>query len=70
MTLRKQLNVLPQSAEVQIICGVKEEYTGVVSEARKKCQEGVLDSSAYVTKSIPLVGGRLKIVIKNKDVAI
>ena len=70
MTLRKQLNVLPQNSEVQIVCGTKEEYIGVVSDARKRCQEGLLDSSAYVAKSIPLVEGRLKIVIKSKEVAI
>ena len=69
MTLRKQLNVLPQTAEVQIVSGTKEEYAGIVSGARKACSEGILDSSAFVSKSIPLGGGILKIVIKPKKVS-
>ena len=66
MTLRKQLNVLPQSAIVQIVSGIKSEYEGSVCDARAKCQEGILDSSAYVSRAIPLVGGKLKIVIKSQ----
>ena len=68
MTLRKQLNVLPQTAEVRIVSDKAEKYAGVVSGARKACNEGILDSSAYVVKSIPVDCGILKIVIKPKKV--
>ena len=66
MTLRKQLNVLPPTSEVVIVEGSAEEYSGVVSEARRLCLSGSLDSSAYVAKSIPLGVGRIKIVVKSK----
>lgn len=68
MTLRKQLNVLPQEASVQIVEGGKVKYEGLVRDARDECKVGYLDSSSYVAKSIPIVSGKLRIVIKPNKV--
>lgn len=68
MTLKKQLNVLPQETSVQIVEGGKIKYEGLVRDARDSCLRGVLDASSFVSKSIPVVSGKLKIVIKPNKV--